>query len=535
MNADWTRASTCYRREFSLNLPSSANTIYRSANNMSPLWAGSVLFSPGSSDGDFPSQDVIVVGDAQTDQYVLAGAVTCIRSQTYFTLKKRNTRFVCIEVVQPSVADEGEPEEIIVLTGNDWRMLLIEYAERVAERLQLPSFESRENLYGYCSWYYHFENVTEELFLSDVKSIMARPELPFSRGIAQVDAGYFPYHGDWLERKQTWPSTLSEVARRVSESGLIPGIWVAPMIASSASRVFREHPEWFVCGKDGQVLLFSGWSSPPDHQWACLDGSHPDALTYVAEVFRSMWDWGFRYFKLDALGYGLADGMRYDSTETPVSAFRTVMRKIREVIPHAHILACSAPFLPVLGFVDSCRIGCDTGTHWDSDYSPKNCDRHPGRPGIANAWHDTIANWWMVDRWYRADPDVVMARQNKANYTIGEARISAVASILTGIVFTSDNLNLVDQDRLHILRVASACRMQEPLPLDWNPDRWPNVFGGKIDGKPAVAFVNDCETELTFRFEDYGLPSMVTELLNGYGPVCDYITVPSHDAALVRG
>ena len=60
-------------------------------------------------------------------------------------------------------------------------------------------------------------------------------------------------------------------------------------------------------------------------------------------------------------------------------------------------------------------------------------------------------NWWMFDRWFRADPDTVMARQDNALYTLGEARISTLAAILTGVSITSDHLGTIAPERYRLL------------------------------------------------------------------------------------
>ena len=49
-------------------------------------------------------------------------------------------------------------------------------------------------------------------------------------------------------------------------------------------------------------------------------------------------------------------------------------------------------------------------------------------------------NFWRFDRWFRMDPDSLMARQDNAFYTAGEARISVLTGIMTGVCLTSDNL-----------------------------------------------------------------------------------------------
>ncbi len=530
-SSPWRPPRPCFQAELPLDLPPTANVIYRSANNMSPLFCGSNLFTPGAGDGYYPSEDVVVIGDADSSEYLLAGALTCRRSMSYFTVVRHNNRTESISVLQPEIRPGEDPEELLVLRGSDWRELLIEYAERSARAMQVHPVTSENNFTGYCSWYYYYSDVSDKAFLENVQALAAAEGSLFRHGIAQLDSGYQAAHGDWLTLRDSWQTPLADIAAQMESAGITPGIWLAPLLASTSSRLFREHPDWFVMDQHGPIV-HPGWSSPPDHEWLCLDGSNQAVLEHLASLFRTMRSYGFRYFKLDALGYGMATGRRRDPQATAVSAFRTMMQTIRDAVPDARILGCSSPFMPLLGIVDSCRIGCDTGLAWDGDPIPKNGERHPGRPGIRNAWHDTITNWWMFDRWFRCDPDCVMARQDHISTTAGEARISALAAILTGVATTSDHFGTIAPERRQLLELAARTRLRDVRPLDWIPDVWPHVFGGTIHGRIALAFVNDCECALDFDPAQYGLAGKALELFSDR-IIEGTFRLPPHDAALL--
>ncbi|MDD3154997.1 MAG: alpha-galactosidase [Victivallaceae bacterium] len=529
----WKKQKACYQRELSLeDLPLESNVIYCAANNMSPLHGGSVFFTAGAGDGDYSSDDVVVVGDEASQCFLLAGAISCRRSMSYFTVVRRNNRTQSLLVKQPDIAPDEEPEKVVILRGNHWGTLLEQYACMTAKESNAPEKIPTTPLRGYCSWYYHFSSITEEIFLQSVAASGADGSA-IAGGIAQIDSGYQKFHGDWFSRKDSWPHPLDEVAEKIRARGMTPGIWLAPLIASEGSNLFRAHPGWFVSDRNGNPVAHAGWDGGLNHLWYCLDGSCPEVLDHLRFVFRKMWKCGFRYFKLDALGYGLAVGVRQDRKATAVSAFRAMLGAIREAVPEAYLLGCSAPFLPLIGLVNGCRVGCDTGLNWDLDKKiPKNAERHPGRPGIRNAWHDLIANWWMIDRYFRCDPDCVMLRDKSIETTEGEARISALGAIFTGVCITSDHVAEMSEPRRNLLNFAAKFRIYEVHPEDWHADIWPHVFSGKqSDGRKALAFVNDCEEPLLFRPGDYGL-SEWEEVLAGIGQ-CGNLTVPPHDARIV--
>lgn len=533
ISAPWQSPRPCFRTEFPLDLPPSAAFVYRSANNMALLSAGSCVFTPPAFDGEYPSEDVIVVGDEKSGTYILAGALTARRSLSYFTLIKHG-RFHSIEVKQPEIAPDGTPEELICLEGNDWRKLLIEYAERSAEAMGVRPFSAETNLVGYCSWYYYYANVTEADVLENLSALVkSENRRRFPVDYFQIDDGYQAFQGDWLERRASWPSPLAETAAKIQAQGIRPGIWVMPFIASTASRTFREHPEWFVKNPAGEPLIFNGWSPPPDNHWACLDATQPEVREHMQMIFRTLYGYGFRFFKMDGLGFALPEGVRSDPEATAVSAFRAGLTAIHEAVPEATLLGCGAPFMPCLGLVDNCRISNDTGRSWHLSRPVNNADPNLSDPCIANALHAVRANWWMLDRWFRADPDAIMVRQDNIFITEGEARISLLTAILTGISVTSDNLRTIAPERLKLLGKSVSLRLFEPVPESWACDTWCQVFKGRCNGKSGVIIFNDSAEPCSFDLTELGFAEGVAEELLQERRICRVLQVPPHDGALL--
>lgn len=529
----WRSPEPCYMAEILLDLPPEASFVYRSANNMPLLAAGSSLFSPTAFDGEYPSEDVIIAGDEKSSRYILAGALTARRSLSYFALVKHG-RFHSITVKQPDIAPDEEPEKLLVLEGRDWRILLKEYAEKAAREMGCRDFGNQENVTGYCSWYYYYAGVTEKNLAENLKAL-GDPEKRklFPAKYMQIDDGYQTFQGDWLDRDPDWPTPLPEIAAKIKAAGMIPGIWTMPFLASTASKTFRNHPEWFVRQSDGSPLVFAGWSPPPDNHWACLDTTRDDVLEHLKKIFTTFREWGFGYFKLDGMGFALPRGTRLDKSATAVSAFRRGLQVIREAVPDSVILGCGAPFMPCLGLVDHARVSNDTGREWLPEGGRINCDVNNALPCVANALHATLANWWMADRWFRADPDALMARQDNSSCSAGEARLSVLSGILTGVAITSDNLNTIAADRLELLAKAAEYRLYDPVPYDWKPDTWPRIFTGTFKGGKAACIFNDSEEPMTCTLKDIGFETGAFELLSGYGEIRDAITVPPHDGAFL--
>lgn len=492
------------------------------------------LRSLGGVNNDAISKSVIVIGDAQTDRYILAGALTAWRSHSIFHLVRRGGRFTEIRVEQPDIRPGETPEELIVLEGNDWRKLLFEYADKAAERNNVKKIAAETNLTGYCTWYYYYKEVTGQNLLDNVKALAENRDV-YAAEYVQIDDGYQSWQGDWLTRDKDWPFTLEEAAQNITSKGMKAGIWLMPFVASTASEVYKTHPDWFVTYPEtGETLTWHGWSPAPDNLWCCLDATNPEAREHIAYVFKEFRKMGYTYFKLDGLTFGLARGTRKDPNATPISAFRLLLKTIREAVPDCMILACCPHYLPCLGYFDNARASQDTSRYWSLDNTAvKNLNFPLGTEGIQGAMHCTVTKFWMYDKWYRMDPDSLMARQDNAFYTEGEARVSVITGIMTGIVITSDCLSSIAPERLALLGKAQKYRMRDVMPiLHSRPNQWPTVFEGTVDGKRAIALINDSEAVMEYTFEELGLPKECLEVLTD-AKLTEKIALPAHDAALL--
>ena len=478
--------------------------------------------------GDVSSSNVIVVGN--DGKYLLAGAVTAFRSLSVFRAVYDNRRIVAIEMIQPEIKPEETPEETVILEGDDWRELLIRYADIAAMKNNVKPIKAEKNVTGYCTWYYYYKDVTQANTVENIEAL-AKNRYPYAAEYVQIDDGYQTFQGDWLDQCESWPTPLKEVADKILSSGMKAGIWLMPATASMASKVYKEHPDWFVKDANGETVALPGWTPPPDNLWACLDTTIPEVREHIANIFKTFRSWGFTYFKLDGLYYGLQRGVRRDPNATSVSAFRLLLQTIKEAVPDAIIMGCTEPVLPCLGLIDHGRVSNDTSRY----FRPvQDCKNGPEMPGcsIADAFRESLSDFWFFDRWFRADPDVVMARQDNAYYTRNQAKISVLGGIMTGISFTSDHLATIDPDRNQLLAKAQNIRMRDVRPMPYEPNTWPMTFEGTVDGKRAVAVVNDTPQMRTWTMAELGMKDECFDLIDDKN-VNYSITLEREDAVLL--
>jgi alpha-galactosidase len=70
---------------------------------------------------------------------------------------------------------------------------------------------------------------------------------------AGKDASWISNTGDWIVDRSKFPNGLKPVFDEIRRGGMEPGLWISVGSAASASKVFRDHPEWAVRNEKGET------------------------------------------------------------------------------------------------------------------------------------------------------------------------------------------------------------------------------------------------------------------------------------------
>jgi alpha-galactosidase len=296
---------------------------------------------------------------------------------------------------------------------------------------------------GWCSWYCFGPEVTVPNIQSNLSWIATNvPQLRY----IQIDDGYQPWMGDWLESGKSFGGEIKAVLQEISNRGFEPAIWVAPFVASPQSKLFHDHPDWFVHDAEGKPLRsdkvgFGGWRLGP---WYVLDGTHPEAQLFLTQLFRVMRkEWGCTYFKLDANYWGtLPHGRFYDPTATRIEAYRRGMTAILRGADDAFILGCNHPIWPSLGLVDGSRSSMDISRSWQN---------------IRNIGRQNLWRGWQNGRFWWNDPDCALlspdnekgAKELKLNEVLFHATTVHASG---GMMLSGDDLPSLSPERLALVR-----------------------------------------------------------------------------------
>lgn len=371
------------------------------------------------------------------DAQLLLGYTSSNRFVGKFYLSADTIKAVVdLEDLELAPGKEFKLEELMVLSGKDGNNLLDRFADRIHHFH--PRLEFKAPPTGWCSWYCFGPRVTAQNIYDNLDYI--KTNIPALKYI-QLDDGYQPHMGDWLEVGNSFGGNVQQVLHTIRDKGFEPAIWVAPFICDSNSTIFKQHQDWLVKDKSGKPLrsdlvTFGGWRLKP---WYVLDGTHPEVQRHFEQLFRTMRnDWGVTYFKLDANFWGaIHGGVYYDKNATRVEAYRRGMEAILKGTRDAFILGCNHPLWPSLGLVHGSRSSMDIKRTWT-------VFEKSGRENLYRSWQNGRL-WWN-------DPDCLVLTGNMPD---NEFNFHAALIYATGgMLLSGDDLTKISPERLNMLHKA---------------------------------------------------------------------------------
>ena len=414
-------------------------------------WDGSFFVGPGTGAGDGPAAKAPTLGFAMTallpqseEGAFVIGFTRHDRFQSRFDFRGTAERpSFDVQTLWDHVRHEGEisAEPLILLEDDDVEQALRRWSRIIAEESPLTPRLPPKRITGWCSWYNLYAAIDEPVVLEHLGAAAAfRDVHDAPLDVFQIDDGFTPEMGDWLDVKPQFPRGMKPLLDDVRTAGFTPGLWIAPFLVGNRSRLFKEHPDWVVQGVGGGPLAhmtFYGefrWHKRSEEYYV-LDVTHPDAAAYIRGVFRT-WrrDWGACYFKTDFMNAGMEYGPDvarwHEQGLSRVEAWRRMAAIIREEIGDALWLGCGCPLWASVGYVDAARIGRDIGVSWHGEYSAESLLR------------DQLTRNHASGILWQADPDCVLLRQRFHHLTDDEVRSLLVfAGLSGGVLMTSDKLD----------------------------------------------------------------------------------------------
>ncbi|MBS1858646.1 MAG: alpha-galactosidase [Acidobacteria bacterium] len=366
---------------------------------------------------------------------MLLGFTSCRRFNGRFYLRPKSIEVVLdTEGLALAPGESWDMEEFLYTSGGNRAALLGKLADRVA--VNHPPLRFPHPPAGWCSWYCFGPRVTAKNVMDNLSAIAKDvPQLKY----VQLDDGYQPAMGDWLETGKAFGGDVQGVLQAIRKQGFEPAIWVAPFIAEAGSHIFQQHPDWFMKGDDGKPLsadkvTFQGWRRGP---WYALDGTNPAVQKHLESVFRTMrQQWGVTYFKLDANFWGAMHGGKlYDPKATRIEAYRRGMEAVLRGAGDSFILGCNHPVWGSFGLIHGSRSSDDISRRWDR---------------FSKTARQNLSRNWQNGRLWWNDPDALTL---SGNLPEEEYRFHATAVLASGgLVLSGDDLSALPPERLAMLK-----------------------------------------------------------------------------------
>ena len=358
-----------------------------------------------------------------------------------------------------------------------------EVFEKYFAAMNLPAKKRIDRLTGYTSWYNYFQKIDENIILRDLKGLSRARE---SVNIFQIDDGYEPFVGDWLDYNgKDFPNGMKTIADAVHREGYLAGIWLAPFnVQRGKSRILKEHPDWLIRNPDGKPQLGCvAWGGA-----YTLDIYNPEVREHLKNVFDTVLnDWGYDMVKLDFL-YSQCRTPRDNKTRGTIMC--EAMDFLRECVGDKLILGCGVPLGPAFGVVDACRISCDVDLSYGGKFY-NSMSINNELPSAQNAINNSMFRRHLNGRAFLNDPDVFFLRDRNLTFTWEQKLLLAKINNLFGrVLFVSDDAGEYSEAELEVLK--ETFRESDAKILDVK------CVGARADGNYELKFIENGEEKLLY-------------------------------------
>ncbi len=288
--------------------------------------------------------------------------------------------------------------------------------------------------------------------------------------------------GNWLlDNLDEIPSGLVGFTEKIAEKGYKHGVWVSPFwFFKEAEGAFEKHKHHLVKDKNGEPIVnemawcwkYEDDDKPNYHYHKCtLDGTHPDTVEYVKNIFSAYRDMGVRYYMLDFLDIQ-ENADYYDKSLTPVQSGYNILKTVRETAgDDTHLQTAVASSPGFTGIINAARIGRDFG-----EGRPIDRDELNDFKNATNVLHDmhysnlkhflinTSCNYFTHQKTYMNDMNVLMIDSFPTEYS----RFTITLFGLNGstpLVMSGDIRNM-REDKINMMKLVLPRTQYSSKPVD---------------------------------------------------------------------
>ena len=369
-------------------------------------------------------------------------------------------------------------ETVWLASGADWQDLLFAYADEIARENRIRLNPPKPYV-GWATWDYFGRNWTYDQVVANLETLM---EVCPKADFLQIDGGWWPQRGDYTQvRENLRPDGMKRLGQLIRQRKLVAGIHLDGMRGDAKAQVAKDHPDFFLHDDRGTMLVESSVKVGDSLDYTFFDFSNPATAAYFTAVMENIRrNWGYDYFKVDFLRFGLNEFIHsvvgretvivpYNRGLTSVERLHLGLAAMRRGMgPDAFFVACSAVFGPTFGHVDGLRSGADINPEFGQ--FRKCAVDHSGNFYLHGRVVHTDADYHVVRAREDQDSTLVKAgNKDGKNMTLNEAEMwTHFVALCGGPKLNSDNLPTLREERRELFRFAAAFPTAERfVPLDF--------------------------------------------------------------------
>lgn len=174
------------------------------------------------------------------------------------------------------------PEAVMVYTKNGLNSMSQAFHLLYRTRLARGVWREKERPILINNWEATYMKFDEEKILS-----IARKAKELGIEMMVLDDGWFGHReddtsslGDWSPNLEKLPSGIRGLSEKITEMGLLFGLWIEPEMVSRDSDLFRAHPDWVLGNAAGHLCQGR-------HQFV-LDLSRDEVVDYIGDQLEKL-------------------------------------------------------------------------------------------------------------------------------------------------------------------------------------------------------------------------------------------------------
>ncbi|NBH81946.1 alpha-galactosidase [bacterium C-53] len=219
--------------------------------------------------------------EAEKDQYGQTRALMGLHSDLFSYPLEKEKEFVV-------------PETILCCSDSGLGDLSVKYHRCIREHLCRGRYRNSPRPVLINSWEAAYFDFNGETVCG-----LAKEAAELGMDMVVMDDGWFGKRGDdnsglgdWHVNEEKLGCTLSELIRKVNDTGVKFGIWIEPEMVSEDSNLYREHPDW--------AIQIPGRAPVRGRNQLVLDFSREEVRDYIYELICDILDQGnVEYIKWD--------------------------------------------------------------------------------------------------------------------------------------------------------------------------------------------------------------------------------------------